>query len=1672
MKGVLQEIVPKNKIRIKGGKKIVKGNIKFKAPSKIFKFVACLALVSSASIPYFSTNARAANNTTQYTYTGNEESFVAPFDGTYTLIANGAQGVNGGLGGSAKGQIDLKKGNTLNITVGGQEAKFGGGKGSNNGGDPTIIKMNGDILLIGAGGGGGSGATDGGEGTGLGGASVGSTAGTAGINGGGGGRSSNYSYSTGYYQDTGYWKDSGYWGTIPGCTPKSSSSECDVWVSTGQTWVSTGQTWVSTGSNTIQGNPGLGGSNYISKLVNNTTSINGKQSGTGVAIIEANYFPIMNFDTINRKIEFGESLEVRGTISDPDGQSGTSIKLYYTVDNGEKKSLVDVDSSTSETSFTGLVPDLSMGDHIIKVWGEDAKNGASNSYEFNVNVKDNTPPTIEIDNLQDGDLIIDKIKPEFNITDFSKPITIKITLDGEKYEDGTPIVESGKHKLVIDATDAVGNKASKEYNFTINKTPTVKKEFDSQTTKKFEEIVFDLNDYFKDVEDDSLTFDAVSDNESAAKATIEESKLILKGIKQGTANITVKASDGHSTKEVTFATGVNTRPPVLSYTTKDLILVDDTNEFELQGTVVDKDVEDVTIKGTLNGIEKSIVIPTTGNEDNWSLHWGSDLKPGVYDGLSVNADDGFGGTQDVNYPHLVVKVKGSASFYQETLNVYADDLSKKINDVTAAEHKTLLDAYYALEKLNEETTLTNLKDAKTKADLLAEGSVKKSYLSVITQRAWEYTTQHLDKVDVEVLAIAGLEHAKSANEALYKQKAQVYKQDTIAHTVTDQFSKNDMQLVIDSANKLIDAQADMSLVKWQELKELALQAVLGDYQSELLETVLSNALQIVQHDTTQISVDSLNYFFNVDGQEKYVSQYRDYLRNIVDSLSTDVTIADIQKTVSTVDALNSIFNNGIENPSKKAITDYLQAVSELVKGSYQVQKENDVDKLELAYLVTYPEKHDKEDFDRLGLTVTENNIESYYPKLKDYVSEIGAKDFTVKDAQIIIDAVDSSKVAIDSPTDQNIKSIKDAIAKVHNGEKLFIDYINQMQDVIWKRAQKSPQDLTVTQLEQLFGDLIVADNLNEYKENLKQYADDKGKTLSKEDIRLVIEATNAVVKAEKEKTMASVDEAKEIVEKLSNGTLKENLLDRLEQVVLSIVTANSKDVSEGLLKYLEIENVNPYYVNEYQNAINDYNAKSKQDIQNVIDAVNGLMAAIKDWTEDNISELEKAKNNLRVSTFKTTVSKYENVLKNDRNAMNMFDDGALNSANSTISALSDSSYKDLLIPSQNALNKLLSARIDLNKSSKDDAQTAINKMAKSKVKEEMIAKWQELQLDYLNSHLDEVNISDLIDLGIKDLNLDYEQDYLDALKQYAEDKGKTLSKEDIQLVIDVINAYNKANAIKDNGSVKEAQNLINSLIEGKLKEVLSKDMSTLYNVLNPYIPTKDDYLKYVQKNPAIVTASDLTKADLKSVNEKYTDSYRNGLENYTKDKGSTLSRDEIQKIIDTVNALESALGSKKASDVQKLQDVISSLQDGTLKEQYKAQLQSLKTSIGELKPINIIEIEKGNKVEMNVQLNRVSVDSKAVKVSVTAKATINLSNPILTIYQEEKGKTKKVLKRIKLDSISSGKSKKITSSINLAEGKAYNITATLINGESEIQAKNSISANELKQYLFLETLSK
>lgn len=94
------------------------------------------------------------------------------------------------------------------------------------------------------------------------------------------------------------------------------------------------------------------------------------KSGTGIAkVTPVNYFPVLSIGSKDMTIEYGKDLEIKGSILDPDAQAATNLELYQSIDNGEKKPLVKVTSSTTDKDFTASISNLSIRESHVKNLG-------------------------------------------------------------------------------------------------------------------------------------------------------------------------------------------------------------------------------------------------------------------------------------------------------------------------------------------------------------------------------------------------------------------------------------------------------------------------------------------------------------------------------------------------------------------------------------------------------------------------------------------------------------------------------------------------------------------------------------------------------------------------------------------------------------------------------------------------------------------------------------------------------------------------------------------------------------------------------------------------------------------------------------------------------------------------------------------------------------------------------------------------------------------------------------------------------------------------------------------------------------------------------------------------------------------------------------------------------
>lgn len=337
-----------------------------------------------------------ATNTT-FNYTGSVQTFTAPGDGTYTLEVWGAEGgvgyANGtaGKGGYSKGDIILKKGETLSIYVGGKPAGSlpitGGWNGGGNG--------NGDS---GAWGGAGGGATD----IRKGGTALSNRIIVAG--GGGGG---------GHYGQTGYLGGAGGGlnGTQGGSGAAAGTQTSGYSLGQGQS--STGHDMGAGGggyyggyASTSSDRGGSGGSGYIGGVTNGTSQAN-VQSGNGKALITGGEVPTTHSHTASCAFEYTTHSHTSSCATVKEYSCGGQVKnahtdvnsytggnrTYGAFENVGGKKLTTTGVQTGEGSLristnqviTGPGDEYYAGTYLVTVRGKDLNNAHITARDNNRN---------------------------------------------------------------------------------------------------------------------------------------------------------------------------------------------------------------------------------------------------------------------------------------------------------------------------------------------------------------------------------------------------------------------------------------------------------------------------------------------------------------------------------------------------------------------------------------------------------------------------------------------------------------------------------------------------------------------------------------------------------------------------------------------------------------------------------------------------------------------------------------------------------------------------------------------------------------------------------------------------------------------------------------------------------------------------------------------------------------------------------------------------------------------------------------------------------------------------------------------------------------------------------------------------------------------------------------
>ncbi len=109
----------------------------------------------------------------------------------------------------------------------------------------------------------------------------------------------------------------------------------------------------------------------------------------------------------------------------------------------------------------------------------------------------------------------------------------------------------------------------------------------------------------------------------------------------------------------------------------------------------------------------------------------------------------------------------------------------------------------------------------------------------------------------------------------------------------------------------------------------------------------------------------------------------------------------------------------------------------------------------------------------------------------------------------------------------------------------------------------------------------------------------------------------------------------------------------------------------------------------------------------------------------------------------------------------------------------------------------------------------------------------------------------------------------------------------------------------------------------------------------------------VNNDPSSVTPDDLRNIPLSDVIDGNIDEYRDAFKQYKDDLGRDLTKDDMQKVIDAINAVKAAEAKPTASNINKAIEMVNRLQDGQLKTGLKIRIEALIKSPGNFKATEV-----------------------------------------------------------------------------------------------------------------------
>lgn len=598
----------------------------------------------------------------------------------------------------------------------------------------------------------------------------------------------------------------------------------------------------------------------------------------------------------------------------------------------------------------------------------------------------------------------------------------------------------------------------------------------------------------------------------------------------------------------------------------------------------------------------------------------------------------------------------------------------------------------------------------------------------------------------------------------------------------EKLTVEDIQAVIDAINAVEHARKNpatdtiAAYVAVEALKS-------GNLKTDLLQQLEDIAVKFIGDNPLTFTKQDLLHANIKDADETLIDDYRLDMEDTYPHL-LPAKKADIQNVIYIVNAMQAAYDAVMKDPTRVKTVEFRDKVNGLLVGQLRDKYLALLPDVVLSHLTHYPEDVQTDSLTWAEVTFTDENVSDYQHYLPMYKEDVTS--FTKEGLDTFAVVIDDFTVAMAATTSTNIIKAVASIGTLEDGE-LNTTLLDELSVQLLDSINKDIGNVTVDDLKQAGIKDLNPDNEHEYQEALKEYKENIERDLTIEDIQKVVDSINNLVDAEKDPTQNNLQDAKDAIDKLEEGSLKDKLIDRLENAAADNIDRNFEDVTVDL-----------------------YKPSTKEKIQAVIDVVNQLQITLREATEEEMENLlilvEALEDSLLKDDLKAVYAVIVEITRYETTG-NAF--GKVTDAIGVVITSTKAYLQDMATGAEKMHDSLNAPTDDVI----DDTIATITDLRYGDFKTRMLEKVGEAYFNFVQNNPDKVTEDELVKAGFERGRPELIEEYKQGFVSLKNELG-TLDRPIIQLIIDVVNSISDARSLT---KAKEAKELIETLPDSEWK---------------------------------------------------------------------------------------------------------------------------------------------------------------------------------------------------------------------------------------------------------------